>query len=87
MEDGRAESAMKSSLHHLLLLGAAQTNFLKLITNFKHIAMKVERIIKRMTKDGWKVSRSLPTSKIIGTNKMRTIMCKSYNDAYKRIYG
>ena len=49
--------------------------------------MKIERIIKRMTKDGWKVCHSLPTSKIIGTNKMRTIMCKSYNDAYKRIYG
>lgn len=49
--------------------------------------MDIKKIIKRMTKDGWKVSRSLPTSKIIVTNKMRTIMCNSYNDAYKRIYG
>lgn len=49
--------------------------------------MKIERIIKRMTKDGWKVSRSLPTGRIIVVSNSRTIMCKSYNDAYKRIYG
>lgn len=49
--------------------------------------MKVERIIKRIEKDGWKVSRSLPTGRIIVANNSRTIMCKSYNDAYKRIYG
>ena len=49
--------------------------------------MDIKRIIKRMTKDGWKVSRSLPTGRIIVANNSRTIMCKSYNDAYKQIYG
>ena len=49
--------------------------------------MDIKRIIKRMTKDGWKVCRSLPTGRIIVMNNSRTIMCKSYNDAYWRIYG
>ena len=49
--------------------------------------MDIKRIIKRMTKDGWKVCRSLPTGRIIVMNNSRTIMCKSYNDAYRRIYG
>lgn len=49
--------------------------------------MTIDRIVKRLKAAGYAVTRVIDTGKVVLKRHQTTIICNSYAEAYKTIFG